>query len=336
MSSRPRVTITLGRSGQVVKKGPLSDLSHSDDMPSAGDKRSIRERLGSNMDESDSYGSLYKNKRQRLESHASRFSNRDLDYDDQLSIWEDRRVARGDLRLKLMEKSLSQRRNAGAGKANSNGVDLRERLSRNTQSSSRYDTRQGAPRSRESGVVVRRIPPARSADDLLQLDSVKTSYTSWRSDGLRRSSPDRHLSASRAISPPRSYGEMRMRPTLRSLGTSRPSSMLTKDVPSASRSAAYMSNPSAPLDAKRPVVPSLPAGNIVQKSSFTTEEPLTVSGLLHSIGLGKYAILFQAEEVDMAALRQMGDGDLKELGIPMGPRKKILLAMLSYSKQRQR
>lgn len=168
-----------------------------------------------------------------------------------------------------MEKSLSQRRNAGAGKANSNGVDLRERLSRNTQSSSRYDTRQGAPRSRESGVVVRRIPPARSADDLLQLDSVKTSYTSWRSDGLRRSSPDRHLSASRAISPPRSYGEMRMRPTLRSLGTSRPSSMLTKDVPSASRSAAYMSNPSASLDAKRLVVPSLPAGNIVQKSSFT-------------------------------------------------------------------
>ncbi|KAG0451414.1 hypothetical protein HPP92_026429 [Vanilla planifolia] len=48
-----------------------------------------------------------------------------------------------------------------------------------------------------------------------------------------------------------------------------------------------------------------------------SEEPLTVAALLHSLGLGKYAIHFQAEEVDMSALRQMGDHDLKELGIPM-------------------
>ncbi|CAK9269944.1 unnamed protein product [Sphagnum jensenii] len=57
----------------------------------------------------------------------------------------------------------------------------------------------------------------------------------------------------------------------------------------------------------------------------------TVTGLLQSLGLAKYSLIFQAEEVDMAALRHMSDSDLKELGVPMGPRKKILLA-LGHSK----
>ncbi|BBN04060.1 hypothetical protein MPTK1_3g01540 [Marchantia polymorpha subsp. ruderalis] len=53
----------------------------------------------------------------------------------------------------------------------------------------------------------------------------------------------------------------------------------------------------------------------------------SIAGLLQSLGLSKYLITFQAEEVDMAALQHMGDDDLKELGVPMGPRKKILLAV---------
>ncbi|KAK4282465.1 hypothetical protein QN277_013839 [Acacia crassicarpa] len=61
--------------------------------------------------------------------------------------------------------------------------------------------------------------------------------------------------------------------------------------------------------------------------------PLTVSRLLHSLGLEKYEIAFRAEEVDMAALKQMGEKDLKDLGIPMGPRKKILQSLLPPSKQ---
>lgn len=58
-------------------------------------------------------------------------------------------------------------------------------------------------------------------------------------------------------------------------------------------------------------------------------EQLTVAALLQSLGLAKYLIMFQAEEIDMTALRHMDDDDLKELGIPMGPRKKILLALTS-------
>uniref|UniRef100_A0A6N2LTU0 SAM domain-containing protein n=1 Tax=Salix viminalis TaxID=40686 RepID=A0A6N2LTU0_SALVM len=55
----------------------------------------------------------------------------------------------------------------------------------------------------------------------------------------------------------------------------------------------------------------------------------SVDGFLLSLGLEKYLITFQAEEVDMTALVHMTDDDLKALGIPMGPRKKILLALES-------
>ncbi|KAK4742895.1 hypothetical protein SAY87_000896 [Trapa incisa] len=54
-----------------------------------------------------------------------------------------------------------------------------------------------------------------------------------------------------------------------------------------------------------------------------------MENFLESLGLDKYTITFQAEEVDMAALTHMTDDDLKAMGIPMGPRKKILLALES-------
>ncbi|XP_044501716.1 uncharacterized protein LOC123222814 isoform X2 [Mangifera indica] len=54
----------------------------------------------------------------------------------------------------------------------------------------------------------------------------------------------------------------------------------------------------------------------------------SVGGFLRSLGLEKYSITFQAE-VDMTALVHMTDEDLKAIGIPMGPRKKILLALES-------
>ncbi|XP_038984068.1 uncharacterized protein LOC103710016 isoform X4 [Phoenix dactylifera] len=246
MSARPQVTITLGRSGQVVKRErPTSDVSHPDDMPSSAGKRPVRERLGSNMDNSDLYGSQYKNKRQRTNNHILSLGNGDLN--DGKPIKFNRRVGQDDLRLKLLNKSLSHGRD----------VDLREKLSRSTHNSLRYDLYQHVPDSRASGPA-KRIPPTRSADDLLRLDSVRNSYSL---KGLRHRSPDRLAGASRGMSPPRNYDELRYVPP--------------------------------------------------------SEEPLTVSSLLHSLGLGKYAILFQVEEVDMTALRQMGDSDLKELGIPM-------------------
>nr|XP_029121981.1 uncharacterized protein LOC105050285 isoform X6 [Elaeis guineensis] len=234
----------------------------------------------------------------------------------------DHRVGQDDLRFKLLNKSLLHSRD----------VDLREKLSRNTQNSLRYDAYQRVPDSRASDPA-RRIPPTRSADDLLHLDSVRNSYSL---EGLRHRSPDRLIGASRGMSTPRNYDKLRPVPPVRSVDASRPSSFMTKNVIDAPRPMPYTSKATVPVDAAKPVVRAPPPGAIVQRSPSVPEEPLTVSSLLHSLGLEKYAILFQVEEVDMTALRQMGDSDLKELGIPMGPRKKILLAVLAHSKQRHR
>ena len=45
-------------------------------------------------------------------------------------------------------------------------------------------------------------------------------------------------------------------------------------------------------------------------------------------GLEQYASLFAENEVDMATLQILTDADLKELGLPFGPRKRLLSALL--------
>lgn len=334
MSSRPQFTITLGRSGQVVKRaGPATDSVLT---PSSERKRPIRERLGSNTDNSYVYGSQDNSKRQRTESSSWNTSDDHLSNDEQYT--PNRRIGRDDLRFKLVSKSLSRRNSSGGREQHK--VDLREKLSRNMQVSPRFDAREHAPGSRNSGLV-RRIPPTRSADDLLQLDSLQKSYSSWTVDGLRHRSPDRRrssdrlLGASRGISPPRNYSELRHVSSVRPNDASRPTSYVRNGVVDASRPT-FMGKTVVSVDATKPVLRAPPPGGIIQKSSYALEEPLTVASLLNSLGLGKYAILFQAEEVDMTALKQMGDTDLKELGIPMGPRKKILLAVMAQSKHRHR
>ncbi len=48
---------------------------------------------------------------------------------------------------------------------------------------------------------------------------------------------------------------------------------------------------------------------------------------LQGLGLGKYAVAFEDNEIDLAAARDLNEDDLKELGIAMGPRKKLLRAI---------
>ncbi|GAB2214673.1 hypothetical protein Droror1_Dr00019033 [Drosera rotundifolia] len=67
--------------------------------------------------------------------------------------------------------------------------------------------------------------------------------------------------------------------------------------------------------------------NSTVKKKAQQKVDVSVDGFLQSLGLEKYLIAFQAEEVDMATLQHLTEGDLKAIGIPMGPRKKILLAL---------
>lgn len=360
--SRPQVTITLGRSGQVVKR---QESSSSDYVPSSGtgsNKRSIKDRLGSNVDAND----LHNSKRQRRDG-----DNRNFDDIDGV------RIDQNDLRYKLLRKKQSN-------------VDLREKLSRAKQPPARTETRQRVtdprspdtrhrmpeprspdtrqrmpeqratdtrhrmpeiratdtrqrmpdPRSAdtrhrvpEANGIMRRVPPTRSPDDM---EYMRTSYSGWSLDELRRRSPDRLLGSARGLSPPRSSMEVRRAVRHISSGThidgSRCSPYIAKDVFDPSGPTTFLSKASVPLESSVGRLPPPSAPGATQKVSYTGEE-VTVSSLMHSLGLGKYAILFQAEEVDLAALKQMSDSDLKELGIPMGPRKKILLTLAERSKR---
>ena len=52
----------------------------------------------------------------------------------------------------------------------------------------------------------------------------------------------------------------------------------------------------------------------------------TIARWLEGLGLGKYAATFADAEIDLAAVPHLTDDDLKELRLPLGPRRKILAA----------
>ena len=52
-----------------------------------------------------------------------------------------------------------------------------------------------------------------------------------------------------------------------------------------------------------------------------------ISKWLDDLGLGKYAGLFVENEIDFEALRYLTEDDLREIGIALGPRRKLLAAI---------
>ena len=54
---------------------------------------------------------------------------------------------------------------------------------------------------------------------------------------------------------------------------------------------------------------------------------MDVGGWLRSLGLGQYEELFRANEIDADILPELTDVDLKELGVPLGHRKRLLRAI---------
>ncbi|KAK1376527.1 Sterile alpha motif domain-containing protein [Heracleum sosnowskyi] len=187
--------------------------------------------------------------------------------------------------------------------------------------------------------MIRRVPSSRGVDATPQIDSFRNSYSPLTMDRIRRRSPDGVLVNSRGVSPPRSVEELRRRQLIRSYDDGRSAAFMGKDsfeLPRPMGTTSYRTNSAVAAGPAKRVGPTLaapsPPGAVMHRSSYTVNEPHTVDGFLRALSLEKYAINFKAEEVDMHALRQMGDRDLKELGVPMGPRKKILLALLPRSR----
>ncbi|KAL4574137.1 hypothetical protein LXL04_020962 [Taraxacum kok-saghyz] len=393
-TSRSQVTITLGRSGQVVKRaGAMLDREYSDPVPAVGSKRSVRDRLGGNAD--------VQLNNKRIRGDNDRLSN----------FIDDFHLSKDDLRFKIMKRTQPE------GHHHHNTMDLREMLSRRarssttphtlhdprhesqTQSQSQSqrapDTRRmpmpmSDPRNERQGMVdprdkrqhiishqshpqddrqrvplplPRSIPKINGGNGMPagQYSSMRTSegpssqmgflgnsYSPWTLDHIRRKSPERVMNGSRGslglpLSPPRRIEEPQRRMITREYENPRTSSSYRDSSeisrPMSMTSAPFLTKP--PLSAssgptKSLVPPPLPPGSNLQRSQYPVQEHVTVEGFLRSLGLEKYVISFKVEEVDMAALSQMGDHDLKELGIPMGPRKKILLALIARTRRQAR
>uniref|UniRef100_R7W650 SAM domain-containing protein n=1 Tax=Aegilops tauschii TaxID=37682 RepID=R7W650_AEGTA len=316
MASTAKVTITLGRSGQikngvvVVKRRTISDIGNDDEVPVSGRKRPVRERLGNNVTDSDFYGNQQSNKRRQTESSSSQLGD------------DVRQIGSDDLRLKLMRKGLTQKSNS---EAEQNGVDLREKLSRKSKKLQGYEARRGDPESRSSydegeipesgsGYGSRGRVPESRASTLVYVPR-QASKCSKRHDSPKKCSKS-HVSpqgcSERHVSPEKFSKSYRL-------------------------IAEFLFTLPIVIDVRifrHPVMLTNSESCADYISEFLKEVPSTVTGLLNSMGLEKYVVLFQAEEVqnvfvcsfkytlesmrvDMAALSQMKDSDLKDMGVPM-------------------
>ncbi|KAK4409195.1 putative pentatricopeptide repeat-containing protein, mitochondrial [Sesamum angolense] len=110
---------------------------------------------------------------------------------------------------------------------------------------------------------------------------------------------------------------------------SKPASVGPKPAPEVSKPPrkSVVAQPPAP---ETKATTSVPKKKVQQKVE-------SVDNFLQSLGLDKYSITFQAEEVDMTALIHMKDEDLKALGIPMlmkGMRGLVSLKLVHFSLER--
>ncbi|MBA0730451.1 hypothetical protein Golax_023041 [Gossypium laxum] len=340
-ASRGRVTITLGRTGQVVKRaGPASGVDLSDSHPVSGSKRSVRDRLGGNADSSSLHGSQLNNKRQRGDGYTTSLNDNGLNGSELLPLSV--HIGKDDLRFKLMQKNVFRRAQSDE---NRKDMDLREKLSRMGQPYETHQTsesRERIPEPREQVLesretsILGRIPSTRSVDDLPRVTTSRSSYSPWTLDHLRQRFPDRVMGSSRGLSPPRNAEEFQRRQVNRTYDV-RPVSYMGKDVIDAPGlamgSTLYLSvcYPNCRLETVTLPFLAIGVDHVIafgyEQVAVEGAEQQTVEGLLHSLGLGKYTITFKAEEVDMTALKQMGENDLKELGIPMRSLLMIVLTL---------
>lgn len=338
-NSRSRVTVTLGSGGaRVVKRaGSALDDQFSDSMMVAGSKRSVRDRLGRNVDDY----SMNENKRQRGAIPQTSIG---------ISNSNDMRLSQHDLRFKLLQKNVPRQNQSNGHLSN---TDLRNRLSRKaTQPSNTLRpaeaaqpvllARQSMAEPRDTSILGQH-PSARTVSDFPVVVPARTSYSPWTLDNLRRRSPDASLrSSSTALSPENDLDQQPRRSIIQPFENGKSNTYIRSDtrspsrpvssIPSLAKSAVATATVSSkPVASLAPQFP--PASGSLPKVSCMGEHS-TMERFLQSLGLEKYSIIFKHEEVDMHALRHMGDIDLKELGVPMGPRKKILQALVSrYRRQ---
>ncbi|GKV08596.1 hypothetical protein SLEP1_g20208 [Rubroshorea leprosula] len=299
--SRPRVTITLGRSGQVVERG----CNVVGDSGRVSKRSMVRNGVG---------GMMLNGKRQQGASAK-------------WGLGVNRReggIAKNDLRHKLLRK----RQQVQGVIKERNKRELHEKHSKSVIPPANLDMLPSMSEFNRS-THLKQIPTRGTANDLHPGDLLRKSIPSHTMTGTRGRSPERILRNSSALLPPASFDGMWQRvPTGRDTNAPRAGfySSIT-NIDASRHSGLASATVKAIPETARPVARVVPSRGMIQRGSFGIEELPAVPDFLHSLGLEKYITSFQREEVDMTALKQMGDKDLKDMGLPMGPRKKILRAL---------
>uniref|UniRef100_A0ACD6ADL6 Uncharacterized protein n=1 Tax=Avena sativa TaxID=4498 RepID=A0ACD6ADL6_AVESA len=166
----------------------------------------------------------------------------------------------------------------------------------------------------------------------LYKDSVGT-QSSFASRNLQ-ATPKSHLEQSTDVVRKSSVPDLREKLS----GVRRPQLNSTIQVPNPMAEIAKSAKPVQKREL--PAVAAAASLPVTQKANAPTapkqsqeKADTSLDRLLKSLELEKYSANFQAEEVDMKALVHMNEEDMKSLGIPMGPRKKILSALASRRKK---
>ncbi|CAH2066513.1 unnamed protein product, partial [Thlaspi arvense] len=200
-SRQSRVTITLGRTGQVVSRDG-SDLDGGLELPRVGTKRSVKERLGNPLDSS-VYRSDAAKRRSKFQWKWYRYMN----YWIQTSIFADF----SDPPLFVTKICRSVKMISGSNcckKMHRDELRAREaalcaKLSRSEQPPRSLDTQ--PPHMAEPRDSL--LPPSRTARGSSQMLSSANSHTPWNLDDIRRRSQERYTSSSRGRSSPERYVE---------------------------------------------------------------------------------------------------------------------------------
>lgn len=158
-----------------------------------------------------------------------------------------------------MRKGHSRTADSNGGKRH---TDLREKLSRAAPpAAANGNSKRDMSELRETSMLGR-IPSARSSGDLARMESVRSSYSPWALEHIKRRSPDGFPSTSRGISPQRNMEDLHRRPSNRAYDSIRPAPSITREVeasrlPSTAPSSfvAHSSVPTLPLATAKPVAP---------------------------------------------------------------------------------
>lgn len=142
---------------------------------------------------------------------------------------------------------------------------------------------------------LRRIPPTKSAEDLLELNSMRKSYSPWTHDGLQHGSPDRIFRVSRGLSPPRPIDGQRELLTYRPIDVPRVPTQVLRDVydhgAAGPRSSShFVTRTPLPLDSARSLPRLHTRGAISHRSVYAVQLNCPcLSCLFRIIGLRYYA-----------------------------------------------